>query len=214
MPEAQSQPARRWLVIGLLALVGGLGAFAAFRLLTPIVKVSDLQNARRRDPALRESGFGNIVKWLLVRSQDKGRGHPPYSGRAFVLSLVVDGIVDPAEPGALDVMFSPADPAGHQRPSIEEYQALSRERLAAGGDFRRFTSYVGPRNGGLDAVLPRDGTRQPIVADLYFDPSGALVGFRDGSVEFVPRAELGLGRDDPIVAGPTSRSPILRQLSE
>jgi hypothetical protein len=53
-----------------------------------------------------------------------------------------------------------------------------------------------------------------MIADIDGHKNGVMIGFRDGRVEFLTRAELGLGPDDAFVVGPESRSPILRQLAE
>ena len=134
----------------------------------------------------------------------------------IVLWPLVAGSVQLEAPGALEIFFSPADTNAPPRPSVEEFRALTRERLASNENFRRFTSYAGHRRGvpsappsGADG-LPRD---EPWIADLSF-PDGAVIGFAGGRVEFLSREELGLGPDDPIVAGEGSRSPILRTLAE
>lgn len=160
------------------------------------------------------NNIGNLVKVFLARSTDRMQGYPPYTGRAFLLSLVVDGLVDPADANTLDLLFSPNDPGRHQRPSAAEYRALTRERLAAGGDFRRFTSYVGPASSLARRELDGGPYGRPMVADLHGHRNGVMVGFRDGRVEFLDRKALGLGPDDPFVVGPESKSPILRQLAE
>jgi hypothetical protein len=89
--------------------------------------------------------------------------------------------------------------------------AVQRARL----DVRHLTSYVGRRNAeeAYRLTEARPATPQPLFADLHW-PDGAIVAFTDHSVRRMSRAELGLGPDDPIVAGESSRSPILRQLSE
>ena len=52
-----------------------------------------------------------------------------------------------------------------------------------------------------------------LLADLHF-PDVAIVAFADGRVEVMDRKALGLGPNDPIVAGDESKSPILRTLSD
>lgn len=194
---------RRWWPIP-LALVG-LALVAALVLSR---FHDDVVRGRR---ALTRDNLGNLVKAMLARSTDRMQGYPPYTGRAFILSLVADGY--PMDGSSYDVFFSPYDPARLQRPSDAEYRALTRARLAAGGDFRRFTSYVGPAS-SLARREGETGRGRPMVADLHSHSHGVMVGFWHGAVEFFDRKALGLGPDDPFVVGPESKSPILRQLAE
>jgi hypothetical protein len=53
----------------------------------------------------------------------------------------------------------------------------------------------------------------PVIADLSFDDV-AIVGFTSGQVRAMTRDDLGLGPDDPLVAGDASKSPLLRELGE
>jgi len=77
------------------------------------------------------------------------------------------------------------------------------------GRFQDLAQYAGPAS--LDPEPDAKGPT-PLIGRLSCD-DGAVVGYSDGSVRFLDREELGLGPDDPIVAGPRSRSPILRRLS-
>jgi hypothetical protein len=139
-------------------------------------------------------------------------GYPPYSGRAFVLSLLTYRLLDPLKEESLDVFFMDGEDTS-RRPSPAEYAALTRERLAAGGDFSRFTSFLGRRNADPDVGPPEPGSADALFAWLE-PPDLAVVGFVSGRVYDLDREGLGLGPDDPLIVGPKSRSPILRQLGE
>ena len=211
-PAAASldRPVRFFTPFDAVIVVSVLGVLA----LMVIMLIPTMDSGRKRGRSPEAENLSSLTMMMLARSLDREQGYPPYSGRAFVLAVIADGIVDPGAPGALDVFFSPKDDSRGPRPFVEEYQALTPARLKAGGDFYRFTSYVGRRNADPDARFTRNSPDGPILADLVSHPHGAYVAFRDGRVEYLKRAELGLGPDEPMVAGPTSRSPILRLLGD
>lgn len=202
-PKAVAGCLRALLIPALvLALLVGVAGYFIVRHLS-----------RSGDRSKSRDNISNLVK-LHLDLVRHGPGLPPpaVGGKAFVLLPLVEHVIDPDAPGAVELFFSPAD-RNAERPSVQEYRALTRKRLEEGADVRRFTSYVGRRV----PLAKAEGTpaRQawPVIADLSY-PDGAIVGYRDGLVQWLTREELGLGPDDPIVAGPTSKSPILRQLSE
>jgi hypothetical protein len=132
-----------------------------------------------------------------------------------VLWPLVSGKVDFDTPGLVPLFFSPADKGALARASVEDYRGLTQLSLRSGGNVGRLTSFVGRRA----PADPSDGPGRamlgstPLIADLHF-PDGAIVGFANGEVKWLNRLELGLQPGDPIVAGPDSPSPILRELAE
>lgn len=75
---------------------------------------------------------------------------------------------------------------------------------------RELCSYAG-RDFANFPLAADAGEPQPIGACVHHR-GGAVVGFDDGSVRKMDRAELGLAAGDDIVCGPESKSPLLRQL--
>ena len=53
----------------------------------------------------------------------------------------------------------------------------------------------------------------PLIADLSF-PDVAIIGFTDGSVRVLTRKDLGLESGDPIIVGASSKSELLKKLSD
>lgn len=156
----------------------------------------------------------NLLDWHrdLVTAN---RRYPPVGGKAFVLWPLVSGKVDFDTPGLVPLFFSPADTGALERARLDEYRDLTKLNLRGSKDVSRLTSFVGRRA----PADPSDGPglaltgSTPLLGDLNF-PDGAIVGFANGEVKWLTREELGLGPEDPIVAGPTSKSHILRQLAE
>jgi hypothetical protein len=169
--------------------------------------------ARRRATSLAHLRL--IVQMLRQHAlQHDDPPWPPCSGKAFVLWLVPSGDVGLKEPSSLDMLFSPEDPArAADFVATARWSGLTRQVLEAGTGLDALTSYVGRRNAAADARLPDDALQKatPIVADLHFGDV-ALVGWSDGHVAAVDRAGLGLAAGDPLVAGPASKSPLLRLL--
>ena len=92
--------------------------------------------------------------------------------------------------------------------------AESGHRLEFATEAAEIYAHTTTLHGGLSSLDPEQDAKgpTPLIGDLSCD-DGAVVGYSDGSVRFLDREELGLGPDDPIVAGPRSKSPILRRLS-
>jgi hypothetical protein len=168
-----------------------------------------LRSAEARN---RTVSTNNIRILIQLVSQDPGRRFPrEYGGRNFVLSVVANGDVHWEPPGNRDVFFSPWVPEA-DRPAPDEYEAITHESLRT-RRFPRFTSYAGRRIADPDDGSDGDEGLVPLIADLSFR-EGAIVGFADGTVKWMDREALGLGPDDPLVVGETSKSPILRRLSD
>src|SRR5262245_26234021 len=156
----------------------------------------------------------NLLEWHrnLVTAN---RRYPPVGGKSFVLWPLVSGKVDFDTPGLVPLFFSPADMGALQKANLEDYRGLTKLTLRGGADISRLTSFVGRRapddpSEGPGNTLPGS---TPLIGDLPF-PCGAIVGFANGEVKWLTRTELGLAPDDPIIVGPDSRSPILRDLAE
>jgi hypothetical protein len=194
-----------WTVGMLVVLAGGLFGWIA-------VEASRVPT--RRDMAHSTNNLRNLTALLIARANVEG--WPPYEGKAFVLSLVATGDLATSIPENLPTLWSPFDPSFRRdRLAALPYGKVTKEALASGMDVRGLTSYVGPRHA---ETLKRLGISPnvgpvPVLADLHV-PDGAIVAFSNQQVKFLRRKELGLGPDDPIVAGDGSKSPILRQLTE
>ena len=201
-PPPRSSLRTLWIVLGVVGVVVvGVLVVQIGLVATVIPKIE-----HRAKLVKSKDNLNSLAKMHLALRLSTPQAEAPVDGRAFVLWPVAAGVVDPEAPGATNLFFSPADRRASP-PSVAEYRALTKARLKDGTDLRSFTSYVGRHR---SAVEPGSGV---LLADLHF-PDGALVAFADGRVDWLDREELGLGPDDPIVAGPTSPSPILRQLSE
>ena len=143
---------------------------------------------------------------------------PPYSGKRFVLSLATRGALDRRDPKQLVMLFSPGDSTRSLADAggVAAYEAVTKDSLRDDGpDVSRLTSYVGRRNSEPDRKLTSEQllAGAPVIADLSFKDI-AIVGFTTGEVKVMSREQLGLGPDDPIVAGDASKSAILRVLGE
>lgn len=138
--------------------------------------------------------------------------HPALDGKRFVLYLVAVNQLERTNEGPLKMLFSPADKA-LAFPGTASYAGVTLEALAQ-RSFPALTSYAGRRNGVKElAITPTSAPdKTALFGDLSFS-DGALVGFLDGKVRYLNRQGLGLGPTDPIVAGPTSKSPLLQTLS-
>jgi hypothetical protein len=156
----------------------------------------------------------NLLEWhrnVVVAN----RRYPPVGGKAFVLWPLVTENVDYDTPGLVPLFFSPADKGALQKAKLEDYRGLTKLALRGSADVSRLTSFVGRRapddpSDGPGKMLPGS---TPLIGDLHFE-GGAIVGFANGEVKWLTRPELGLAEEDPIVAGPESKSPILRDLAE
>jgi hypothetical protein len=171
-------------------------------------------SVRKRNVALSTNNLRFLADLMIARSIK--RGWPLLSGKRFVLSAVASGDVDVRDVGSLEVFWSPADRTfDRTRLSKLPYSEVTKAKLDEGIDVGGLTSYAGRRNSEEAYRLTTERLAEgvPVLADLHF-PDGAIVAFSDRRVEFMTRGQLGLGADDPIVAGDGSKSPILRQLAE
>jgi len=142
---------------------------------------------------------------------------PKYSGKAFVLWLVASNKIDRRDPKQLEILFSPADDTRslEKAGGVEAYAKLTLESLKTPDPtLGALTSYAVRRNAEREHFLTAEEQSRgaAILADLSF-ADGAVVAFVGGSAKWLTRAELGLGPDDPIVAGDASKSPILQHFS-
>jgi hypothetical protein len=138
--------------------------------------------------------------------------HPALDGKRFVLYLVAVNQLERTNEGPLKMLFSPADRA-LAFPGTASYAGVTLEALAQ-RSFPALTSYAGRRNAVKELAITATSApdKTALFGDLSFS-DGALVGFLDGKVRYLNRQGLGLGPTDPIVAGPTSKSPLLQTLS-
>ena len=148
----------------------------------------------------------------LILSRRTGSTWPAFSGKRFVVSVAAHKDLDTRRAENLAIFFSPTvAPANRARPVA--YDGLAPKTLAT-TDVSKLTSYAGRRNGEeayrITPEQEKEGT--PILADLSL-PNVAVVAFSNGEVRTLDRKALGLGPDDPIVAGDASKSPVLRLLS-
>jgi hypothetical protein len=157
------------------------------------------------------------MKYLvsLFRSYRPQGGAPQWpalDGKNFVVWLVAVGQLEKGNEGPLKMLFSPADKA-QKFPGVSAYAPVTPEALAT-QRYANLTTYAGRRNAAKDLAITRESppATTALLADLSF-PDGALVAFLDGRVKYLNRKELGLAPTDPLVAGPTSKSPLLQTLS-
>jgi hypothetical protein len=171
----------------------------------------------RASPRFREEvnvarSKGNMQMLLTLFLAD---GRPsPVGGKRLALWLLLRSPTDRTNPKNLEVLFSPGDrELSAEKVSAGAYAALTEESLLdPATDVRRLTSYAGRRSG---TPAPTEAGRKPIFADLSFRDRGhVLVAWSDLRVEKLTREDLGLGPDDPIVVGESSKSPVLRMLAD
>jgi hypothetical protein len=211
---APASPRSRWPILLAVLVAVGLLVGSVFMLISRQVALVVPEGIGEEGRAVAVQNVKNLLDWHrdLVTAN---RRYPPVGGKAFVLWPLVSGKVDFDTPGLVPLFFSPADQGALKRATLEEYRALTKARLSGRADVSRLTSFVGRRA----PASPSDGPGNalpgstPLIADLHF-PGGAIVGFANGEVKWLTRSELGLGPKDPIVAGPGSKSPLLRQLVE
>lgn len=137
---------------------------------------------------------------------------PALDGKNFVVWLVAIGQLEKGNEGPLKMLFSPADKTA-KFPGATAYAELTPEALTK-ARFGNLTTYAGRRNAAKDLAITASSppATTALLADLSF-PDGALVAFLDGKVKYLNRRDLGLAPTDPLVAGPTSKSPLLQTLS-
>jgi type II secretory pathway pseudopilin PulG len=124
---------------------------------------------------------------------------PPYNGKCFTLAPFAHGIHNADQPGALETFFSPSD-AQYKAGAVEpaDYKALTKQKLKAGEDFKRLTSYAGRRNGeGAEFVMTSADTSKKGLICFSDDDDGPLhhkagvvVAFGNGSTEFITWGDL------------------------
>jgi hypothetical protein len=159
-----------------------------------------------------------LVLYFLGAEFGLSKPWPPYSGKRLILWLVATNRIDRHNPQNLEILFSAAD----RTRSVEKAggpEAFARITLPAlqdpTVDIAPFTSYAGRANADAAHKLTRAELEEgaPLFADLSFGDV-AIVAFTGGVVKTLTKKELGLAESDPIVVGPTSKSEILRHLSD
>ncbi|MDJ0521140.1 MAG: hypothetical protein QNJ90_03600 [Planctomycetota bacterium] len=185
----------RWLAVLGCTIVGFI-LLVFVGLLIAASHVSERANRTKSEDNVR------TLLTLHLNAADHAGG---LQGRNWILSLVAAGVIKAEHRPNLVCLF-PTTVAGLDDVDHGEYLALTPERLRT-ERFPHLTGFCGP--GPLEPGW--EGPR-PLIGDLTHE-GGATIGFSDGSVRWLEREELGLGDDDPIEAGPDSRSPILRMLS-
>jgi hypothetical protein len=197
---------RRLLVYGPLVLAA---LAAVLRVAVVLRKPDEASQARIRT---QDSLRALVTMMLARRTVPKDGAWPSLDGRSFVLWSVAEGDVDPRDPQSLEVLFAgrpvprgigPRDYAGVTPASLQTQR------------FPKLTNLAGRRNADPDArITPEEELRgTPMLAYLGY-PDVAVVAFSDGAVRTLDRKALGLPPQEPIRAGPSSRSPLLRLLSE
>jgi hypothetical protein len=168
-------------------------------------------DVRRKTARTRSEDNLRSLALLYVRS---GRALPPVTGKRLVLALALQTI-DVRRSQDLEILFSPGD----RERSVEEaggvtaFAALTPQRIADPSfDLDRFTSYAGPA-APVGSATPTEGRGNPLFADLS-DGDVAIIAFTGGGVSTFAKTDLDLGPKDPLVVGPTSKSPLLRSLSD
>jgi prepilin-type N-terminal cleavage/methylation domain-containing protein len=206
--------------IEILVVMGIMSLLATMVVVLIPVMTERANQAKSRD------NVGNLVKMMLVRSQDKGQGYPSYNGKCFVLSPIADGILDPDAPGACEVFFSPGD-AYLKLENVDraKYKEIDSKKLRAGEDFRTLTSYAGRTNGVKGCIMTPAVSNEIgtlMICDDDDGPihhaAGLMVGFRDGRVEFLKWEELEMTKPkDPAnpepFLGDSAESPKLKCIS-
>ena len=202
------------------ATMSVLGIFRTERGLAPLAFMEMLaKRVRKMKPSGVVISMDNIRSMIIFmiarRTERVSGGYPPYSGKAFILSLVATGQLDRRNAANLEILFSPGDKQlSLKKAGVETYKEISKASLKKGMDVSKLTSYAGRRNSEPEHLVTSDQERQgtPLIADLSF-PDMAIVGFSNGSVKTMTREELGLDLTDPIVVGDASKSKLLKKLS-
>jgi prepilin-type N-terminal cleavage/methylation domain-containing protein len=152
----------------------------------------------------------SLAGLMLDRRTNRVDGQwPPYSGKAFVLSVLATRQVDPRNPQNLEVFFSAGDVLyrldGVER---ERYEEITAKALRAGGlALDALTSYAGRRNADRDYLITPDQEklRTMVLCDdddgPLHDPGGIVAGYTDGSARFLEWDDIGIlppeDADDP-----------------
>jgi hypothetical protein len=212
-PPAKPPPSR-WPVALAVVLFVGFLAGSAVLLVTREAAAVVPDACGEAGRAVAVQNVKNLLEWHM-NLVTANRRYPPVGGKGFVLWPLVSGKVDFDMPGLVPLFFSPADKGALARASLDDYRGLTKLSLRSSGNVSRLTSFVGrraPADPSEGPGHPLPGST-PLLADLHF-PGGAIVGFANGEVKWLTRPELGLAPEEAIVAGPDSKSPILRDLAE
>jgi hypothetical protein len=173
---------------------------------------------RKQELTKSADNVSALLKYYIADGAGIVRPWPMFNGKAFVLWLVATDQLDRRDPRQLVILFSPhdAERSLEKAGGVAAYAGLNLDSLRSGGiDVSKLTSYVGRRNREKEHLLSASELERgaAVIADLSFGDV-AIVGFVNGQVKTMTKADLGLGPDDPLVAGDASKSPILRDLGE
>lgn len=129
-----------------------------------------------------------------------------------MLHLVAAGLLNVGDDRQRALLFAP-NAFATDDPGPQAYARVTRETLAT-QRFPTLTSLAGRRMTRSTYRFTFEGQERgiPLFADVSY-PDVAIVAFSSGQVLELGRADLGLGRDDPVEVGPASRSELLRHLS-
>lgn len=142
---------------------------------------------------------------LWLEDRDAATPPPRLGGPALLLQWRTTGRV---RAGQERVFLCPLDAAGAD-PMSPSFEARY-DSIDLASPPRDLCSYA-VRDFGAFPLDPWRTAPQPIAACVHHE-TGANVLFDDGSVNFFDREQLGVGPDDDVVAGPASKSPMLRVL--
>jgi hypothetical protein len=196
------------LLPSLLAMLA-VAAAAGVRAVVPVI----MQKA-----AITKStdNLRSLTMFMLHRSA-MGRPYPALEGKNFTLHVIAAGELDWRMPGAVAMLFSPADPRSRDSLDVKRYGELTKESLKS-GRFDDLTSYAGRRN--VTFPLRPGPEPEPLFADVCI-PGVVLIAFNNGAVERFTYAQLGLPEDlDPNETEflgeqtPAGASDLLRRLSK
>jgi len=176
------------VVLSIIVTLMGMVAVIVPRVLLKQRRAQSLSNVR------------SLSLMLSDRSIDSG--WPALDGKAFVLSLVANKVIDIRNPDNLELLFSPGDVwYTHKKTPRELYREVTPQALRAGSDVHTLTSWAGRQNNSRWHLITADRMRQtvPILCDdddgPVHDPEGLVMGFTDGGARFYEWAELEM--DEP-----------------
>lgn len=160
---------------------------------------------------VRDNARSILLFMIDRRTGEGGGGWPAYSGKNFVLSVVATKDLDIRRRENLEILFGEGGIPDDI--DIRDYEAINRDSLKH-QRFSPLTHFAGRRNADPRYRITEQEEQMgtPLIAIRHRD--GVIVGYSGGDVRFHDREELGLDDDEPIVFGDSSRSDLLRCLSD